>query len=63
MVLITYDDNDVEAVKMIEDYYWFKCYLESLCFDWETFYYRERKQIYKDMYCDKKVCKIIIKQI
>ena len=53
------DYNDIEAVKIIEDYYWFEYYLESLRFDWESLYYRERKQINKHKYCDKDVCNII----
>ena len=33
MVKISYDENNIEERQLVEDYYWFKCYLEIIEFD------------------------------
>ena len=50
MVKITYDENDEKSVKMIEDYFWYKYYVESLISDWG----KEIKK-YNDMEHDKRM--------
>jgi hypothetical protein len=34
MVKITYDENNKKEVQIVEDYFWYKQYVESLIFDW-----------------------------
>jgi hypothetical protein len=52
MVKITYDENNKEEFQMIENYFWYKQYVESLLFDWgekiaeaETMYKPEKLEI------------------
>ena len=38
-IKITYDLNNEQECKLIDDYYFFKYYLKSLIFDWEKCFY------------------------
>ena len=38
-ITITYDLNNKQESKLIDDYYFFKSYLTDLIFGWENFYF------------------------
>ena len=38
-IKITYDLNNEQESKLIDDYYFFKSYLKTLLFGWEKFYF------------------------
>ena len=40
-ITITYDLNNEQECKLIDDYYCFKSYLKSLIFGWKKFYYSQ----------------------
>jgi hypothetical protein len=37
MVKITYNENNAEEVKLVEDYFWYKYYVKSVKFDWKEY--------------------------
>ena len=38
-IKITYDSNNEQECKLINDYYFFKSYITDLIFGWEMFYF------------------------
>ena len=41
-ITITYDLNNKQECKLIDDYYFFKSYITDLIFGWEMFYLCQR---------------------
>jgi hypothetical protein len=58
MVKITYDLNNAEEVKLVEDYFWYKYFVKSFKFDWGEYL----KDYYKITYQEKLNKHEIVKQ-
>jgi hypothetical protein len=48
MVKITYNENNAEEVKLIEDYLWYEYFVKSVIFDWKEYLKDYNKLTYQE---------------